>query len=141
MSKIINFITLYVSLFIIETIGCFLIVLFYFTSDSLDFKGSFDSVILWNFWRVLFYGLPFRALYFLLFKYVGNRKLYKPLIFSFFNLFVYVTLSVLTRIIWGKNIPLSLQVAMFWITCIAIFISPIVLGKIPYFKKLMKRVR
>lgn len=140
MSKIISFIKLYVSLFIIEIIGCFLMVLFYFTSDSLDFKGSFDSVTLWNFWRLLFYGLPLIVLYILLFKYVGNSKLYKPLIFSFFNLFVYVALSVLTRIIWGKNIPLSLEVAMFWITCISIFLSPIVLGQIPYFRKLMENL-
>jgi len=140
MSKIISFIKLYVSLFIIEIIGCFLMVLFYFTSDSLDFKGSFDSVTLWNFWRLLFYGLPLILLYILLFKYVGNSKLYKPLIFSFFNLFVYVALSVLTRIIWGKNIPLSLEAAMFWITCISIFLSPIVLGQIPYFRKLMENI-
>ena len=140
MSKMISFIVLYVSLFIIEAIGCFLMVLFYFIFDSLDFKGSFDSAILWNFWRVLFYGLPFIILYFLLFKYFGNIKLYRPLLFSFFNLFVYVTLSVLSRVIWGKNVPLPPEGIMFWITCVAIFLSPLILGQIPYFKKLMENL-
>lgn len=138
MNKIINFIILYTSLFIVETIGSFLMILFYFVSDSLDFKGSFDSAFLWNFWRMLFYGLPFLILYFLLFRFVGNIKIYRPLLFSFFNLFIYVGLSVLTRIIWGKNAPLSIVVMMFWVSCIAIFISPLILGQIPYFKKIME---
>ncbi len=138
MNKVISFLILYVSLFIIETIGCFLIVLFYFIFDSLDFKGSFDSATLWNFWRVLFYGLPFIILYFLLFKYVGNIKLYKPLLFSLFNLLVYVVLSVLSRVIWGKNVPLPPEGIMFWITCISIILSPLILGQVPYFKKLME---
>jgi hypothetical protein len=134
----INFVVLYVSLFIIETIGCFLVVLFYFIFESLDFKGSFDSATLWNFWRVLFYGIPFIILYFLLFKYVGNIKLYKPLLFSLFNLVVYVGLSVLSRVIWGKNVPLPPEGIMFWITCVSIILSPLILGQIPYFKKLME---
>ena len=138
MNKVISFLILYVSLFIIETIGCFLIVLFYFIFDSLDFKGSFDSATLWNFWRVLFYGIPFILLYFLLFKYVGNIKLYKPLLFSLFNLFVYVGLSILTRVVWGKNFPLSMDVMIFYVTCLTIFLSPLILGQIPYFKKLME---
>jgi hypothetical protein len=137
MHKITNFVVLYISLFIIEIVNSFLIVLLYFIVDSLDFKGSFDSAILWNFWRVLFYGIPFIILYFLLFKYVGNIKLYKPLLFSFFNLLIYIGLSVLSRVIWGKNVPLSMDVMMFWVTCISIILSPLLLGQIPYFKKLM----
>jgi hypothetical protein len=138
MSKIIGFIVLYLSLFIIETIGCFLMVLFYFIFDTLDFKGSFDSATLWSFWRVLFYGLPFIVLYLLLFRYIKNIKLYKPLLFSLFNLLIYVSLSVLSRVIWGKNVPLPPEGIMFWVACIAIFLSPLILGQIPYFKKIMK---
>ncbi len=140
MSKIINFIILYVSLFIIETIGCFFVVLFNNIFDSLDFEGSFDSVILWNFWRVLFYGLPFIILYFLLFKYVETIKLYKPVLFSLFNLLIYVGLSVLSTVIWGKNVPLPPEGIMFWVTCLAIFLSPLILGQIHYFKKLMENL-
>jgi hypothetical protein len=138
MNKGIFFLILYVSLFAIETVISFLTVLIYYSFDSFDIKGSFDSAILWNFRRVLFYGLPFIILYFLLFKYVENIKLYKPLLFSLFNLFVYVSLSVFTRVVWGKNVPLPPEGIMFWITCVAIFLSPLILGQIPYFKKLME---
>lgn len=140
MNKVISFLILYVSLFIIETIGCFLIVLFYFIFDSLDFKGSFDSATLWNFWRVLFYGLPFIILYFILFKYCRNIKLYKPLLFSLFNLSVYVVLSVLSIVIWGKNVPLPPEGIMFWVGIISIFLAPLILGQIPYFKRLMESI-
>lgn len=140
MNKVISFLILYVSLFIIETIGCFLIVLFYFIFDSLDFKGSFDSATLWSFWRVLFYGLPFIILYFILFKYCRNIKLYKPLLFSLFNLSVYVVLSVLSRVIWGKNVPLPPEGIMFWVGIISIFLAPLILGQIPYFKRLMESI-
>jgi hypothetical protein len=115
-------------------------VLFYFIFESLDFKGSFDSATLWNFWRVLFYGLPFLILYFLLFKYMGNIKLYKPLLFSIFNLLVYASLSILSRVIIGKNVPLPPEGIMFWITCVAIFVSPLIIGQIPYFRRLMERL-
>ena len=136
MNKVVNFSILYASLFVVEVIGCFLLI--FFNSSSL--KGNFNGAILWNFWKVLFFGLPFIMLYFLLFKYFGNIKLFKPLLFSLFNLMIYILLSVLTRIIWGKNVPLPLEGIMFWITCISIIISPIILGQIPYFKMLMERL-
>lgn len=140
MNKTINFSILYAILFVIETIICFLIVLFYFIFETFDLKGSFDSAILWNLWRLLFYGLPFLILYFLVFKYFGNIRLYKPLLFSFFNVFVYVSLSILSRVIWGKNVPLPLEGTMFWVTSVAIFLTPLILGQISYFKRLMESV-
>lgn len=130
MNRFINFSILYASLFVIEITGSFLLL---FLNLS-NYKGNFDGATLWNFWRVLFYGLPFIILYFLLFKYVGNIKLYKPVLFSLFNLFVYVSLSILSRVIWGKNVPLPPEGIMFWVTCISIFLSPLILGQIPYFK-------
>ena len=138
MNKGIFFLILYISLFAIEAVISFLVVLLYYSFESFDVKGSIDSAILWNFWRVLFYGIPFMILYFLLFKYIGNIKLYKPLLFSLFNLFVYVALSVLSRVIWGKNVPLPPEGTMFWVTSVAIFFSPLILGQIPYFRKLME---
>lgn len=140
MSKIISFLILYFNLFIIETACSFLIVLISNSFETFDLKGSFDVAILWNVWRILFYGLPFIILYFLLFKYVSNIKLYTPLLFSLFNMLVYICLSILSRGVWGKNIPLPPEGEMFWTTCLAIFLSPLVLGYIPYFKKLMERI-
>lgn len=134
MNKLINFSILYISLLIVETVSCFLM-LFLVSSN---YKGNFDSSAIWSFWRVLFYGLPFTILYFILFKYMGYIKLYKPLLFSLFNLFVYVALSVLSSVIWGKNVPLPPEGIMFWVTCVSICLSPILLGKIAYFKSIME---
>ena len=140
MNKFVSFLTLYFVMFLIE-IAFIFIGLILFDSSEIDFfniRRAWLGSAQWNFWRVLFYGLPFILLYFLLFKYIGNIKLYKPLLFSLFNLSVYVALSVLSRVIWGKNVPLPPEGIMFWITCISIFLSPLILGQIPYFKRLME---
>jgi hypothetical protein len=136
MNKIINFILLYISLFIIETISSYLILLFDF-NDPLEFKGSFDVAILWNVWRVYFFGLPFIILYLFLFKYFRNIKLYKPLLFSLFNFSTFVSLCVLSKVIW-RNVPLPPEGSLFWFACISIFSSPLILAKLPFFKKLME---
>lgn len=140
MNKFVSFLTLYFVMFLIE-IAFIFIGLILFDSSEIDFfniRRAWLGSAQWNFWRVLFYGLPFILLYFLLFKYIGNIKLYKPLLFSLFNLSVYVALSVLSRVIWGKNVPLPPEGIMFWITCISIFLSPLILGQVPYFKRLME---
>lgn len=136
MNKIINFLILYAGFFIVEVVSCFLILFF----DSSNYESNFDGTVLWNLWRVLFYGVPFVILYFLLSKYIGNINFYKPLLFSCFNLLIYVFLSVLSRVIWGKNVPLPPEGIMFWITVVSIFIAPIILGQIPYFRRLMENI-
>jgi hypothetical protein len=138
MNKIVNFLTLYIVIFLIEIILVGLILLDSSKIDFFNIRRAWLGSAQWNFWRVLFYGVPSIVLYFFLFKYVGNIKLYKPFLFSLFNLFVYVTLSVLSRVIWGENVPLPPEGIIFWITCISIVLSPIILGQIPYFKKLME---
>lgn len=141
MNKIISFSILYISLFITEILIVFTSLLLINSIqhgfDMFFVRGAWRDTGLWSFWRVLFYGFPLIILYFSLFKYVENMKLYKPLLFSFFNLLVYVGLSVLSRIIWGKNVPLPPEGMMFWITSISIILSPIILGQIPYFRRLM----
>ncbi|MBC7412847.1 MAG: hypothetical protein H7331_10400 [Bacteroidia bacterium] len=139
MNKFVSFLTLYFVTFLIE-IAFIFIGLILFDSSKIDFfniRRAWLGSAQWNFWRVLFYGLPFILLYFILFKYIGSIKLYKPLLFSLFNLSVYIALSVLSRVIWGKNVPLPPEGIMFWITCISIFLSPLILGQISYFKRLM----
>lgn len=142
MNKVVSFLALYISLFVVEIFIVFtalvIFALFQYGFDLFFIKGAWRDTGLWNFWRVLFFGLPFLVLYFLLFKYVANIKLYKLLLFSLFNLTVYVLLSVLSKVIWGKNVPLPPEGIMFWVTCMAIFLSPLILGQIPYFKKLME---
>jgi hypothetical protein len=133
---------LYISLFVVEIFIVFtalvIVALFQYGFDLFFIKGAWRDTGLWNFWRVLFFGFPFLVLYFLLFKYVANINLYKPLLFSLFILTVYVLLSVLSKVIWSKNVPLPPEGIMFWVTCIAIFLSPLILGQIPYFKKPME---
>jgi hypothetical protein len=142
MNRVLNFSGLYISLFIVEILIVFIslvfVALFQYGFDLFFIKGAWRATGLWNFWRVLFYGFPFIILYFILFKYFGNIKLYKPLLISLFNLFVYVGLSVFTRVVWGKNVPLPPEGIIFWVTCLAILLSPLLLGQIPYFKKLME---
>jgi hypothetical protein len=125
---------LYVSLFTLEIIAGFFMLLF----DSLNYQENVDAVILWNLWRLLFYGLPLIMLFFLLGKYLRSGNTISPLLLSIFNLIIYVSLSYLSEFIWGKNVPLPPRDIMFWTTCISIFISPIILYQIPYFKRLMK---
>ncbi len=137
MSKISNFIILYSSLFIIETIGCFLMILIYFVFDNLDFSGSIDAATMLSLWRISFYGLPFIIIYILLFKYFRNIKIYKPLLFSLFNFSTFVSLCVLSKVIW-RNVPLPPEGLAFWFACFSIFSSPLILAKVPYFKKLME---
>lgn len=130
-NNVLKFVILYASFLFFELLGSFSIVFF----NSLNFSRNFDAVFLWNFWRILFYGLPIIILYFLLFKYF--EKINRAMVFSFFNLLMYVILSILSQLIWGDNTPLPPKGIMFWITCISIFFSPMVLYQINYFKKLM----
>jgi len=136
MNKFITFSLLYVSIFTTEIISSFFILFF----DSSNYQGNFDGVVLWNFWRILFYGLPFLVLYFLFYNYFRKIKAYRPLLFSLFNLTAYVLLSYLSEVIIGKNVPLPPRDLMFWVTCIAIFISPLLVRQIPYHKRLMEKL-
>lgn len=139
MNKIVNFSVLYGCLILMETVISILFFLLYNLFQGYNyFYNSINVPIGWNFWRLLFYGLPFLILYFSLFRYFGKKKLYKPLLFSIFNLLVYVGLSVLSIVIWGKNVPLPPEGILFWVTCVAIFLSPLILGQLLYFKKIME---
>jgi hypothetical protein len=142
MGKSVSFLALNITLLIVEMLISFIcLIVIDFTKYNVDrffINKAWIGTGLWNFWRLLFFGLPFILLYLLLFKFLGSIKLYKPLLFSLFNLSVYVGLSVLTRVVWDKNVPLPPEGIMFWITCTAIFLSPIILGQIPYFNKIMQ---
>ena len=134
MNRVISFCIVYASLFLVEVAISFIMLLVSSIFNSINYKANFDGVVLWNLWRVLFYGLPLIIIFFLLFKYVSLLKIdYKPIVFSFFDLTVYILLSFLSQSIW-KNTPLPLEGTMFKVTSIAIFLAPLILGLIPYFK-------
>jgi len=127
---------LFISIFIFENITSFIFLIF----KSQNYSQNFDGVILWNFWRLLFFGLPYLLFFSLSYKYFKNIKIQDHLVLSIFNLFFYLFISILIKIIWGKNIPLPLNNIMFLITCLSILVSPIILGKIPFFRNLMKSI-
>ncbi len=141
MNKIKFFSITYISIRLIETliilISFIMIATFQYGFDLFFIKGAWRDTLLWNLWRAVYYGLPFLILYLLLFNFLKKKLRYKPLLFAILNLLVYVFLSVSARIIFGKNIPLPPEGIAFWVTCIAITVSPIMLGQIPYFKKVM----
>jgi len=134
MNRVMNFCLVYASLFLLEVAISFIVLLVSSIFNSINYKANFDGVVLWNLWRVLFYGLPLIIIFFLLFKYISLLKIdYKPILFSFFNLTIYILVSFLSQSIW-KNTPLPLEGTMFKVTSIAIFLAPLILGLIPYFR-------
>jgi len=144
MNKINFFLRTYINLRLIEMLIIFIslimIDIFQHGFDLFFIKRAWSDTLLWNLWRVLFYGLPFLIFYFLIFNFFKKKLIYKPLLFSIFNLLVYVFLSVSSRIIFGKNIPLPPEGIMFWVTSISIAVSPIILGQMPYFKRVMESI-
>jgi hypothetical protein len=137
MNKVLSFSILYINLFIIETICCFIIFLFYFITKKFSIKDSFEVAIFWNLMRYLFFGIPFLIFYLLLFKYIKIINLYKPLLYSLFNVLIYIFLSILSRILIGEDVPLPRSGLIYLLTCVAIFLSPLILWQVPYFRKLM----
>jgi hypothetical protein len=131
MNKTVSFLASHLSLFIMEVLISFVALILIDISqhgiDSFFINKAWNGSGLWNFWRALFFGLPYIILHILLFQYVVKIKLYKPLLISLFNLTVYVKLSVLSKVIWGENVPLPPEGIMFWVTCAAILLSPLFL--------------
>jgi len=71
-SSILKFSIVYIVFFVIEV---FISYIFLLVEESFNISSTIDAVSLWNFWRLLFYGVPFLILYFFLFKYFKNLKI------------------------------------------------------------------
>ncbi len=115
-------------LFIIELFITFSILVFY---QSLDFGSSFDATCLYNFWRLMFFGIPYLITYSLINKWIVNINFFKPFVYSFFNLIIFLILVLLSKLIWGENVPLPPKGIMFWVTCVSIFLAPMVMIILP----------
>ena len=135
---------LYTCFLLIETLISVILSLIYgifekYSSTRYYYYNSVNVPIGLNFWRLLFYSIPLVIAFFVLFKYVSRLGIsYKPIQFSIFNVLVFTGLTLLYKL--HKGIPsLEFDESLFWITFISIFLTPIILGQIPYFKKLMER--
>lgn len=144
MNKLKFFIIVYFLLFVCEILISLLLLILVdtinFGFDNFYIKKAYYSTGVWNFWRVLFYGIPFIILFYFFSKYIFKLNFgYKPIVFSVFNVLIYILLSVFSKIIW-KNTPLPPEDLMFKITCVAIFVVPIFLGLIPFVNRRMEKL-
>ncbi len=132
---------IYATLIIFETLTSIFISLIYNLVNSGSFKhyifSSISVPFIWNFWRLLFHYLPLLICFLLLCKFLFRLRLnFKPIIFSTFNVIFFVILNLYYV---NLNLPtLYIHEFFFWIICFSVFISPIILGTIPYFRRLME---
>lgn len=135
---------LYVSLIALETLVAFVLLFVWglLTNPSNNFdKQIYDasSVVLINLWRLMFYSIPLILIFWFSFKYFNRIEIYKPIVFSIFNVLVFAGLNLLYKL--HKGLPtLEFTESLFWVTILSIFLSPIILGQIPYFKRLMESI-
>jgi hypothetical protein len=143
MNKIINFSILYAGLFFVEILIIFislvLIDLPQYGIDLFFIKKAWYGTGLWSIWRACYYGIPFVIIFFLFFKYMNHLDIsYKPFLFSIFNAVIFVILNFLYKYFDLPNLEFTNN--LFWITCVAIFVSPLIIGQIPYFRRLIERL-
>lgn len=143
MNKAISFAILYVSLFLIEILIMFILLILVdipqYGIDKFFINRAWNGTGLWNLWRICYYGLPLVIMFFLLFKQMNVVGIfYKPFLFSFFNMAIFIALNLFYKSVDLPN--LEFTNSLFWITCVAIFLSPLILGQVPYFKKLMENL-
>ncbi len=136
-----KFLILYVCFLLIETLMSITLSLIYgiFNRYGSYLYNSINVPIGLNLWRLFFYSIPLIILFFILFKYFNRIEIYKPIVFSIFNTLIFAGLNLLYKL--HKGLPtLEFTESLFWITVVSIFIAPIILGQIPYFRRLMETI-
>lgn len=136
-------IVIYMCIFLTEILISIIVSLGYNIFDGFYFQNYlFNSInvsIVWNLWRLMFYYIPLIIVFFILFKYFNCIKIYKPAVFSIFNVLAFVGLNFLYKL--HRGLPtLEFTESLFWITIVSIILSPIILGQIPYFRRLMENI-
>ncbi len=130
---------LYVCFLLIETLMSVILSLIYGLLNkyvSYLYNGVNVPIGL-NLWRLMFYSIPLILIFWVSFKYFNRIEIYKPVVFSIFNVLVFAGLNLLYKL--HKGLPtLEFTESLFWITVISIFVAPIILGQIPYFRRLME---
>lgn len=137
-----KFVILYVFFLLTETLISVILSLIYglFNKYSSYVFNSVNVPIGLNLWRLMFYSIPLILIFWFSFKYFNSIKIYKPVVFSIFNVLIFTMLNLLYKL--HKGLPtLEFTESLFWITVISIFLSPILLGQIPYLKRLMQNFK
>lgn len=133
----------YICVFLTEILISMIVSLGYNIFDEFYFQNylfnSINASIVWSLWRLMFYYIPLIIVFSLLFKYFNCIKIYKPVVFSVFNVLVFVGLNFIYK--HHRGLPtLEFTESLFWITIVSIFLSPIILGQMLYFRRLMKNI-
>jgi len=100
-----------------------------------NLKSGLDITILYNFWRLVTYGIPFTLLLMLFLLFLKKINKFNIIFISFFNVFIFALLTILTRMLYGNNIPIKPEGFMFWVSLLSIFITPILVFKLPIINK------
>lgn len=134
---LLKLVLLFFSFILIETLCSFILL----SIHSFDLYQNFSATILWNFWRLLFHGLPYFIALYLFTKHINMN--HKKIVFAIqiFNLLTYFLFSFVTISIWGNNVPLAPEGVLFWVTCITTFLSPLIASKLGIFKVLNKYIK
>lgn len=138
---IIKFCVLYICVIFTEVLLniCFSSLISLYSHDTLD-AYIFNSIripIGVNLVRIMFYFIPFVMLFWLFFKHLYCLGIiYKPLQFSVFNTFVFLALNFFYKL--TNNLPtLDIAEPLMLLLVTSLFLAPLLLGQILYFKRLM----
>lgn len=133
---------LYICFLFIETLVCMVLaIIFSLSQDFISLERFiFNTVnvpIGLSLIRFIYCSLPLVLIFLILFKYVYRLDVqYKPVLFSVFNLSVFVGLNLLCSLL--KGLPtVEFTEPLFVLIALPIFLSPLILGQLPYARRLM----
>jgi len=134
-----NSIRLYTMLFLVEATIVFIILMCdnFITDNATSYSKELQFIILMSVWKLLIYYIPLIIVFIFLHRYLNHVGIgYKPLLFSIFNVVIFIGLNFLYK---SLDLPsLEINDFLFWITCMSIIISPVILWQTRYFRKLME---
>lgn len=134
-----NSIRLYTMLFLVEAIIVFMVLMCdnFITNNATSYGKELQFIILMSVWKLMLYYVPLIVAFIFLHKYFTSLSIgYISLLLSIFNVVIFIGLNFLYKVL---DLPsLEINDFLFWVTCVAIAISPLVLWQIPYFKKLIE---
>lgn len=135
--QMLKLVLLSLSFITIETLISFILLSFH----SFDLYQNFSAAILWNFWRLLFHGVPYFIAFYLFTRFINMNHKKIVIAIQIFNLLIYLFFLFASTAIWGNNVPLAPGGLLFWVTCINTFLSPLIASKLGIFKVLNKYIK